>query len=415
MIPTPLCLAPFTGMHSNSERHLNPCCDSGINVFAHDMYSQEEFTKYYEDGDEAVTWNAPHWKQIRKAMYHKDWDSLPQSCVDCIKRPNSLANIEYQMHPMYKETWEKYAHTFDPETGEMSSMPIVFLILKPSNKCQAACRMCFTSVSSMKAKLMKDYDEYWSHNTDFRGNAEILEVDFEVLRRMLFNSKDSLRKVSISGGDPIQWERIDDLFDLLSQMNHQVDIDFLSNGSFNTTPRGQNIYELLSKFKNSRINFSVDGIDESFEYIRAGLKWKKLLDNIEEAATILSPQQITIHTCMNNLTCLRAGEFIQWAQDYLEPRNINFSWNIVTLPLKSVGGNLPPELKKAAVQSLFKMQVPEKYKHFKNDVIKAMMKDEYTVEQWNVFMRELEPVDKHFKRLSMATAFPELLPYKMII
>ena len=160
----------------------------------------------------------------------------------------------------------------------------VELDLKLGNYCNLACRMCSSFSSSTYAKEFKtiykdtgiDYgvDQY---EKDFVQNKWYNDPKFvNMIKQMIDNG---LQQLKFTGGEPLMVPAVKTLlhYCIEKDVANRIDIVLITNGTLIT----QDWIDLLSKFKHVSFIFSVDGVDNVFEYIRHPASWSQILDTFE--------------------------------------------------------------------------------------------------------------------------------------
>lgn len=131
--------------------------------------------------------------------------------------------------------------------------------------CNLACTLCGPGASSLwrnELGLGKySWDEYPSN-----GNEVVTEVkDYDFSK---------LEHVTFSGGEPLLNKTS---LEILQALSDDVDILFHSNG---TLVPPQEYLEEFARFKDFLMVFSIDDIEEQFEYLRWPGKWQNVSKNI---------------------------------------------------------------------------------------------------------------------------------------
>lgn len=124
------------------------------------------------------------------------------------------------------------------------------------NTCNLACVMCGPGASSRwREELgLGKYDEL---------DTDIADVDIE-----------NLEHVTFTGGEPLL-NKVS--LEILKRLQPTASIQFHSNGTVLPT---QEYLELFARFNNIIVVFSIDDIEEQFEYLRWPGKWSEVASNI---------------------------------------------------------------------------------------------------------------------------------------
>lgn len=140
------------------------------------------------------------------------------------------------------------------------------LILTLTNRCNYSCIMCLKSSST--TKTLFDY-----------GNPK--DMDFKYLEEVLTEHADYLCFVRLHGGEPIYYQNIEKLLDLLNHL--KIPYNLVTNGSLLTDA-------INTKLVNSfcfGVGISIDAAtQETYEMIRKDGDHKVLTSNIESLNTL---------------------------------------------------------------------------------------------------------------------------------
>jgi len=142
--------------------------------------------------------------------------------------------------------------------------------LAASNFCNATCVTCNSYSSTAWADLLEANSQSMQPLRVVKVDDQKISIDYQ-----------SAKFIGFMGGEPTMirthWDALEKL---LEHDNRECMISFVTNGSFDLTARQKS---LLKEFVNVNFNFSIDGTEKVFEYLRFPLNWQKLLDNINWA------------------------------------------------------------------------------------------------------------------------------------
>ena len=147
-----------------------------------------------------------------------------------------------------------------------------------SNSCNLACVMCNRTHSSgwyqqeksmpleLKDKLKMMYNLIHTPLDTFK--SFVLSQDF--VDSIIDNIKE-YESVMIKGGEPLFDKRCVNFLDRISKINPYVKVIIVTNVTM-LTPK---MLEILKRFNDIQINLSIDGIGETYEWVR-GYSWEKI-------------------------------------------------------------------------------------------------------------------------------------------
>jgi len=142
-----------------------------------------------------------------------------------------------------------------------------------SNKCNLACRMCNIGSSH---QLYKDLDEIkklnlmekFNYASDFSMNSKSLPKNTtnNLLFKWIFDNTDKIKVLKISGGEPFYDNNVIKLLQKFIKDGNSKNtrLVFHTNGIL----IDDSMIQILNKFKSQMHTFSIDGVDNTYNYIR---------------------------------------------------------------------------------------------------------------------------------------------------
>ena len=248
--------------------------------------------------------------------------------------------------------------------------------------CNAGCRICDSHSST-----------FWQQE-DRKFNAEIkIKHDATDFWDQVWQHRDNILQLDLGGGEP--WlngiEQQKKLFDYWIETNRArlIKIRYNTNGSLHP----KLLLEKLSTFREVRITLSIDDVEERFEYNRYPLKWKSVLETVQQLTELENTYSnilLDINYTVSVFTFLYAHRFEQYAKDVLKINKVNF--NILENPKHYSIKSLPLDIKH---------RVPET-NMFYNLISKSPMKN------WELtFAENISTIDNR-RNQSFAESFQEL-------
>lgn len=216
--------------------------------------------------------------------------------------------------------------------GEVTSLEIQI-----SEDCNAACLMCSEQNSSTWKKynakndhLLKiKIDQDTKSKTERRLEFIIKTVDFSKLKYITF-----------LGGEPL---KNDDHFKILKKIKEVNDfkdvvINYVTNGSYFPS---DDILNFWKESKLVKINLSIDGIGDHFEYLRWPLQWKQVEKNIDKFFHLDKEKFfVTTSYAVSPFNIFYHDRYVEWAnsKDYKYAFNHPFeasgTINLTCVPIK---------------------------------------------------------------------------------
>jgi len=259
------CILAEQGLHLHNSGRCNSCSDS---------------LHYWQDsaGNEmtlADTNLQDIWQSKSRADFLTDLRNGVQhsNCEKCWQKER--VGITSKRQTANKD-WAEFA--------DLSLETPQYIDLKWGNVCNLKCRHCNPWTSSRWIREWYDIDEK-SQQSDYQTYVQQFATTNESYSR---NNEDRFHRIfkqwfsqcqhlSLYGGEGMY---VPAVLDTLSHAvetgaSKKIDLYINTNGSVYS----QQWIDTLQQFKNVRMAFSLDGIGDSFEYIRYGAKWHQVVEN----------------------------------------------------------------------------------------------------------------------------------------
>lgn len=293
--PEFLCMAPWTHTYLSPQSERRLCCASREPAQNFKQYiDTSDGTGEYKPLTLEEWWNSEHVRSIRRTMMSGD---IPDACQVCNhKLLNTDVYRSYFWH-MFKHHYDRIWETTD-ETGHTTMRPISW-DYRFSNLCNFKCRMCGDMLSSSwetevkKHKLMdpKPSVSGWLQEP-IRTNMRRWQEDATEAEFGRAVKDGTVEEIYWVGGEPLMFEQH------WEYMRTIVDIGYANRvyARYNTNLsrvdyKGENLWELLSHFRDWQVCASIDGTGEVGEYIRTGLKYNEWLKNFEGGVAVMKHQR----------------------------------------------------------------------------------------------------------------------------
>jgi sulfatase maturation enzyme AslB (radical SAM superfamily) len=382
------CMHPFTGLATREDGAIQVCCRSHPIGFI-DKENLEDI------------WNGDNMKRIRKSVLT---NIRPPECEPCFRLEDQGVESLRQRHisgVIPEARINLYPDALDALKDDFS-MPyeIATMELKLNNLCNLKCRMCHPgdSTSWNDWSEVKDYYKgegqvifnlVEEHNLENKPLLDKFE-DNPAWWASLEKNLPYFRRVEFAGGEPLMDPQHYRILDMLAPYGDQIEIKYATNlttlGKSNRT-----IWEYWPKFKSVAVNVSIDGIRDSYEYIRGNARWSELINNIRQIQSIPNISRIVGAVAVQVSNVLILDKMIEY---FLDNLGIVFYTNMVNYPNVLSAQVLPKPLKALAIMRLeeVKKRVPE-FKHVKANPILL----DITLEQINGVINYINAVDQNDK------------------
>ena len=345
------CMHPFTGLATREDGAIKVCCRSLPIANIKDMSLEE-------------AWNSDAMKEVRRQVLN---DERPDVCQPCFDLEDQGVQSLRQRHITDSSPESRsnlYPNALDSLQSDYS-MPFELptMEIKINNLCNLKCRMC----NPLDSTQWKDWNSIVSHY-EKEGNYLVDAVKNLGLEKApyvgLFEDKlhfwENLEKllpyfkrVEFAGGEPLMDPSHYKILDLLSKNGKNIEIKYATNGTTLGIKGGRTVHEYWPKFKSVAVNVSIDGLHDTYEYIRGNGKFSDVEYNIKEMKKIPTVSRIVGAFTVQANNILQIDKVIDY---FLNEMQIVFYSHRVNYPRALSAQVLPEELKQAVVVKLEAMK-----------------------------------------------------------
>ena len=294
------------GLDISPGGHMKPCCIIDSNKFPKISIRNHTIEQYRKH---------PAVLDLNKRL---EAGERPSACDTCWKTEDANLPSQRQI-----ENARHYA-------GTRISLAI-------GNICNYRCRICGPDSST---KLIKEWKTIFGEEQGIQDWYK----DVKIWNNLLDNVP-NLNYLQIVGGEPFLLE-IDQHIELLekcisSGAAQNMVLHYITNGSVRPTEK---LLSLMDQFKSIDMTFSMDGIEEQFEYNRKGGNWQTFQSNLFFMRDRYSPNQVTtINLTVSVFTVFYLEKILTWCKQNNLPQP--FLNKIVGQPHYNIGV-LPKSVRK---------------------------------------------------------------------
>jgi MoaA/NifB/PqqE/SkfB family radical SAM enzyme len=259
------CVLPWISLEASPIGTVRPCCLAEEEILDNDGRKFELITanfKHIQDSD--------YMHKLRTDFLVGD---RPETCRKCWAVEDA-GGTSKRMH-----TLNRLKHMDMGESWTQDAKPLMFLDLKLGNICNLKCRICGSWSSSQYAseelKFIKDKKKSFHYEMLSKGAWPRENKNFWAEIDECVND---IRYIEFTGGEPFL---IQEHFDMLQGIvdrgiAHRVEIHYNTNG----TVFPEKAVHIWKHFKTVEIAFSIDDLNERFEYQRTNAVWDQVNINL---------------------------------------------------------------------------------------------------------------------------------------
>lgn len=269
--------------------------------------------------------------------------------------------------------------------------------------CNIKCRTCGPESSAQWNKefwainkAYKDIVEYKDYKAYFKKYNDAFDDDGLVWHE-LEKHRENIKFIDMYGGEPMmmkkQWKFLEHL--IQEDLAKNISLHYNTNGTIWDKEK----YNILKEFKHISIDFSIDGIEDRYEFMRHPAVWEEVLQNMETIKNIKEFNCQIAHT-VSTLNVWYINEIYMWFTGW------DIYLNMVHGPPEYNISNIPENIKKVITE---KIGVKEKYQpvldfmnskisnfNFQSFIDKTKQHDNYRGENYtDVFPEFSEVLKEH--------------------
>ena len=214
----------------------------------------------------------------RKQFKLTDWDAKRAYELDLYEQSKQGWLTECLLCKYNEDKFGESMRTrANDDHDEYNNDHIQSAIIKTSNHCNMACRMCEPSLSTLWQKVVRD-----NPNKEFMDDTyqldEPTDDELEILKEKVFTGH--LRNLVFSGGESLLSKKNYLIIEHLLETGHckNISLHITTNGSVKIKDAWLDASKHFHQFS---MEFSIDGGGDVYEYIRPGSSWDTLVDVID--------------------------------------------------------------------------------------------------------------------------------------
>jgi sulfatase maturation enzyme AslB (radical SAM superfamily) len=298
-------------MHSHTDvtGKFKPCCNA--DVLPDKIFRENDYT-------------------FNEWFHHPEMDQLRSDLLNGIENPMCGVCWEQERTGTNRSFRYGLVERFRKDNIDTSNPKITYLDLKLSNECNLGCRMCNYTESTQIHKDMQSMEQQkmtlpsqWKRIERFEGvvlgenKSNMFHTRPQSVLDEVYELLPNIKYFKVTGGEPTIMKEFIDL------VNYIIDKQYAKNIVLSITTNGTRLtpefIEKLKPFKKLRINVSVDGFKDNYEYIRYPMSWKifdkrmkTLSDDINSPKSNITEVNFTIVSMMQNIENISKLENYIW-------------------------------------------------------------------------------------------------------
>lgn len=294
LIMNNFCVLPFNSISIAPTGELRPCCNT--DGYKYNFSVQNSDIENLINNSDAVSLRSSFLKNEKDPRCDRCWKI--ESIGSKSFRETANSDLDKGLQTV----------NFAKVKNKIDYDDIYYLDITLGNKCNLACRMCNASSSSLFAMQLVQLDKHYGPiNFDFDRNTrnKILEA---------IDRSKNLNTIYLLGGEPLVNDFHDEIVDLLIQkkISKNITLHYSTNLQIDV----EKYLTLWQNFKLVQLGVSIDGTDETYEYIRWPGKWNKLYNNLKKVIEFRNNDKLnllypSVATTVQNLNAHNIPDLIE--------------------------------------------------------------------------------------------------------
>lgn len=351
------CPNPFIYLTNSTDSKIKYCCliNDGIKDNDGKLFSSDS-------ANMTEVWNCNEINNVRKKMINDVKLPQCQVCYKAEEKGGSSLRLDLLSYWYNGSKRPEFQKMYDEYLSETTMTGPVSVEVRTGSICNLKCRMCYPSCSIL---IEKEYNKIqktepgWHKLRFGSGSSTVIHDKYFLETVKNFENIEVLR---FSGGEPFLNESTNHLISEAAKSGHSKHIDLYVNTNF--TKITVQLLEDLSTFKTVNIDISLDGYKQVHEYIRSGLSWTTIEENLIKLRPYLNENfYLTTNTTVQNLNVLYLKEILEWTISEL---NITPVLCMLSNPKFLAVNNMPDEMKIEALKRLNELMNSDLVNNFKN-------------------------------------------------
>jgi organic radical activating enzyme len=337
------CPSPFIYISNNLEGKLRYCClvHTGLKDD-----TGKEFHSSTSTLDEV--WNSPDLNSVRDRMI----EGTPiRDCSVCYNAEKSGGGslrrdlVREWVDGSSKEQLDNILTEYN-ETKKVSAP--VSVEVRTGSICNLKCRMCHPTDSILIEKEYQKFDRTIPNWTKLNYEKGSSHVEHNSYFQQVIDNLPNTQRLRFSGGEPLINDSTYEVIEEATRKGYSKNIDLFINTNF--TKLTTDILENLKTFKTVNIDISIDGYKGVHEYVRTGIDWNDIDENLIKIRPYLNENfYITTNTTVQNLNVFYLEDILKWSITEL---NITPVLCVLNNPTWLAVKNMPPDAKVEATKRL---------------------------------------------------------------
>lgn len=371
------CVLPFIHLGTHPVGIVTPCCITDMENGASTARKNGEDLFLNKNTLEEIT-NSDLFKEVRSQMLKNEFPSV---CKTCYKYDqNNVESKRIESNRSFRHLIDGCVENTNPD-GSLKNIDYRYIELRLGTVCNLKCITCNPFSSNRWNEDVSIFE-----NTEFEKNYLKNVIKNEWFRDHSFYDElltkcENLEEIWINGGEPTLIKEHSYFLNKLIENGRASNINL--HYSINMTKIPDDFIDIWLKFKNTKLQLSIDDLYERNDYIRYGSKWDIIKENLDKISKYKDVFRIEVCQTISALNVRNIGEFKKFVDEY----GLITAHNFVHHPSFMHVSVIPEELKN---------EISNDIKDLTNYEQKRLMSELYMdqdIEKYNKFIRFVTMLD----------------------
>ena len=344
------CMHPFTGLATREDGAVKVCCRS-------------QPVGWIQNESLEDIWNNSEMREVRRQVLNNE---RPTVCIPCFDLEDQGVESLRQRH--IKNSFPDsrinlYPNALDKLQDDYS-MPFELptIEIKINNLCNLKCRMC-NPLDSTQWRDWSSVVEFYRKENNYLVDAVAKlgldkrpHIDLFVEKQEFWSNLEKLlpyfRRVEFAGGEPLMDPSHYRILDMLAPYGKNIELKYATNGTVLGIKGGRTIHDYWPKFKSVKVNVSIDGIHDVYNYIRSNGEFKTVEENIKIIKSMPNVPYVVGAFTVQAGNVMQLDRAIEY---FLNEMGIVFYSHRVNYPNVLSAQCVPVELKNVVINKLEKL------------------------------------------------------------
>lgn len=388
-LPERFCIAPFYQLTTHPTGSYSPCPYLGG-------------TSWKNSGSILDKWKNKSLEDLRKDFLE---NKQPDICSRCWhEEKNGKRSLRLRLfdpinftsdYSIYSDNLTQESIINHVKSRNYLNSPKV-LTIKNGNICNAKCRVCHPGDSSRWISDSKKLDLSIREEYGYNINSKEINWSDEQIQEILYISKNLVR-LELFGGEPVYNKKVHKLLLEIVRRGYSENITLYinTNGSVDIVQK----IPFIKEFKKVEIGVSIDGIGEHFDYIRHGLNYHQVKNNVISWKNYFTQNNVDFFIdSISTVEILNVFYLPELKKSVMEFLPLSPFWNLLIEPKYLFIKNMPDHVKYSVIE---KLSPHEDMKEIIN-----VINQDAELEHWNKFLQITSTID-YIRNENFSKTFPE--------